>query len=302
VTEEAAASDWSHLVIAILGGDEREQEIARRAAATGAEVRAHGFPWPPEGISGVTQTADAASAMRGAHVALFPVPGIDEAGALFAPHSSKPIVPDRELLARMAPGGRIILGRASDQLRAAAEEANVTLIEYEDDQELMLLRGPAVVEGALKLAIEATDITINGAVIAVVGYGNIGSLLALALAGLGGDVHVAARNPVQRAHASAVGIPALRLEELVALAPTVDMLFSTVPARVVTDDLLRALKRGSLVMDLAAPPGGVDLDLARDLGHTAIWARGLGSRAPVTVGRSQWEGIAARIRAFSDLG
>ena len=35
-----AAIDWSKLVIGMLGGDKREQEIARRAAATGATVRA----------------------------------------------------------------------------------------------------------------------------------------------------------------------------------------------------------------------------------------------------------------------
>jgi dipicolinate synthase subunit A len=48
-------------------------------------------------------------------------------------------------------------------------------------------------------------------------------------------------------------------------------------------------------VDIAAPPGGVDLDLARSLGHRAWWARGMGRRAPVTVGRSQWTGIARRI-------
>jgi dipicolinate synthase subunit A len=49
------------------------------------------------------------------------------------------------------------------------------------------------------------------------------------------------------------------------------------------------------VLDLAPPSGSVDLEAARDLGHTAIWARGLGSRAPVTVGASQWHGLRRRI-------
>ena len=45
----------------------------------------------------------------------------------------------------------------------------------------------------------------------------------------------------------------------------------------------------------AAPPGGVHLDYARSKGITALWGRALGRRAPVTVGRSQWKGIAERI-------
>jgi dipicolinate synthase subunit A len=69
------------------------------------------------------------------------------------------------------------------------------------------------------------------------------------------------------------------------------MVFSTVPAQVVGRDLLERLPRGSLVLDIAPPPDHADLDLAAELGHRAVWARGLGRRAPVTVGRSQWMGL-----------
>jgi dipicolinate synthase subunit A len=283
----------------MLGGDAREREIARLAASTGAQVRGYGFPWPSEGIPGVDQAPDPGAALAGAHVALFPVPGMAD-GALFAPAASGPIVPSPDLLRLMAPGATIILGRADDRLRRAAEQAGVSLREYEDDQELMLLRAPAVVEGVLGAAIGATDVTIHSADIAVVGYGNIGSLLALTLVRLGGRVRVVARNPVQRAHAEAVGAEPLPLEALPALAPELDMLFSTVPEQVVGPEVLRSLKSGALIVDIAAPPGGVDLDLARALGHEAIWARGMGARAPVTVGRSQWKGIEARIGDFLD--
>jgi dipicolinate synthase subunit A len=289
---------WSELIIAVVGGDEREQEVTRLAAATGAEVRAYGFPWPSDGVPGVIAVPDPAAALTGAHVALFPVPGISEEGALFAPAAPEPIVPTSELLGLMAAGAMILLGRADDRLKEAAAATDVTLIEYEDDQELMLLRAPAVVEGAVQLAIEATDITIHGATIAVVGYGNIGSILALTLLRLGARVRVLARNPVQRAHALAVGAEASPLEDLTTVGRDLDMLFATVPARVVDRDVLSALPKGALVMDLAAPPGGIDLDAARELGHKAIWARGQGRRAPITVGQSQWTGVEARIRAW----
>ena len=292
---------WDELIIAVVGGDEREQEVARLAALTGAEVRAYGFPWPAEGIPDVIYAPDPIAALTGAHVALFPVPGISEEGALFAPAAPEPIVPGPELLSRMSPGAAILLGRADDRLKAFGAAANVDLIEYEDDQELMLLRAPAVVEGAIQLAIEATDITISGGSIAVVGYGSIGSILVLTLLRLGGRVRVIARNPIQRAHALAVGADVAPLEELIAVAPELDMLFSAVPARVIGRDVLSALPTGALVMDLAAPPGGIDLDAARELGHKAIWARGQGRRAPITVGRSQWKGVEARIRAIRRL-
>src|SRR5580704_85234 len=87
--------DWSRLVIGMLGGDRREQEIARLAAATGAQVRAHGFPWPQGGIAGVRHLDDPAAVLAGARFALFPVPGIAASGALFAPAAPEPIVPTR---------------------------------------------------------------------------------------------------------------------------------------------------------------------------------------------------------------
>ena len=79
------------------------------------------------------------------------------------------------------------------------------------------------------------------------------------------------------------------------MAPELDMLFSTVSAPIIGRTILSSFERGSLIMDLSAPPGSVDLAAATELGHRAVWARGLGRRAPLTVGRSQWVGILRRI-------
>jgi dipicolinate synthase subunit A len=286
---------WGDLHIAVIGGDEREQEIARLAALEAGQVTAYGFPWPEEGIDGVVRADSPAEAARGASYALFPVPGIAADGSLFAPAATEPIVPDVALLRELRAGATVILGAADERLREAAAAASVDLVEYEHDRELMMLRGPAIVEGALELAIAHTDVTIHAAEVAVVGHGNIGALLARTLGALGARVIVLARNPAQRAAAHAGGAAVAPLDDMAAVAPRLAMVFSTVPAPVVDAEVLRALPPGSLVMDLAAPPGGVDLQAARDLGHTAIWARGLGRRAPVTVGASQWAGIRRRI-------
>src|SRR4051812_18737382 len=292
---EMPAIDWSKLVIGMLGGDKREQEIARRAAATGAEVRAHGFPWPEQGIDGIQHLDDPAAVLKGARFALFPIPGISASGALFAPAAPAPIVPNRAMLARMAPRAHIILGWADTNLKAHAEALSIKLHEYEWDRSLMLQRTPAIIEGLLKIVIENTAITIHNANACVVGQGTIGAVLTRYLVALGAHTHIAARNPEQRAAAFVAGATPHTLEELPELAPRLDFIFSTVPTRVVGEDVLSRLLNSALVVDLAAPPGGVDFDAAKRLGLNAIWGRGLGSRAPVTVGASQWGGIRARI-------
>lgn len=290
--------DWKQQTIAIVGGDRREQEIARQAGMTGADVCVFGFPWPEKGIANVTRAKDAASALRGANIALFPIPGMSAEGALFAPSAPEPIVPDRAKLAGMRAPAHIILGWANDALKAHCQSLSITLHEYEWDVELMLLRGPAIVEGMLKAIIENTDITIHNSRVCVVGQGTIGSLVTRWMVALGAHTHVAARNAVQRAAAFVAGAHVHPLEELASLAPKLDTIISTVPAQIVSRAVLARLPENALLVDLAAPPGGIDREAAKELGLKFIWARGMGSRAPVTVGASQWSGIRKRIEAI----
>ncbi len=286
---------WSDLTIAIVGGDDREQVIARLAAETGAEVRAFGFPWPEGGIPGVTASKSAAEAIEGARYALFPIPGLQD-GKLFAEGTSEPIHPDEELLSRLAPGA-LIIGNSDDAMDECAGRLGIPVDNYEGDEELMRLRAPAIVEGAISIAVQNTDRTLHMSEIAVVGFGNMGRQVAQTLLALRASVHVVARNPLQRAAAYALGAQPAPLEELPELAPDMLAIFSTVPAPIVDRTVLSRLPDDGVAIDIAAPPGSVDFEAAAELGVRAVWARGLGKRAPVTVGRSQWYGIRQRIEA-----
>lgn len=278
--------------IAVVGGDEREREIARLAAETGAKVSAFGFPWPDQGIESVRQAKDAADALKGVHVALFPIPGMTLDGAIFA---TEKIVPDQGLLDDMAAGAHIILGIADDGLKKAAANLGIGIHEYEHDQELMLLRAPAIVEGVIRIIVENTDVTIHKAAICVVGQGNIGKVLTRSLIALGGRVTVAARNAVQRANAYTMGAESIGIDALTVSAKAFDIIVSTVPAPIISTAIIDGLSASTLLVDISAPPGSIDLDHARSRGIRAVWARAMGRRAPITVGASQWSGISVTI-------
>jgi dipicolinate synthase subunit A len=147
----------------------------------------------------------------------------------------------------------------------------------------------------LRVIIENTDITIHRANICCVGYGTVGALVARTLVTLGARVHVVARNPAQRAEASAAGAEPHDFAEMKSALSASDIVVSSVPAQVLQLADLETVPKHALLVDLAAPPGGIDRDSVKELGLKFVWARGLGSRAPVTVGRIQWGGIRRRI-------
>jgi dipicolinate synthase subunit A len=79
--------------------------------------------------------------------------------------------------------------------------------------------------------------------------------------------------------------------------PRLEIVFNTVPEPVVDRAVLSMLRPGTLVVDMSAPPPGVDHAAAEELGLDLVWARGLGASAPRTVGASQWVGISRIIEA-----
>jgi dipicolinate synthase subunit A len=278
-------------IVAVLGGDGREIEIARQAALAGAEVRTCGLSAAAIAGTGATTRASIQDAVQNADVVICPIPLPAADGSLFAPQSVEKLVPNAEALRTMRRGGIFITGRASPQMREAVGALGLALHEYEADEELMLRRAPAIAEGAIRIAIEQTDVTLHGNRCMVVGFGKIAPTIAAMLRGLGAHVTVAARNPVQLAKAWAMGCETMPVSAVPELAPHMAVIFNTVPARLFTRDVLQPFGRETVLIDLAAPPGGVDQEAARQLGVRSIWARGLGGRAPRTVGQSQWSGI-----------
>lgn len=280
---------WQNLAVAFVGGDARETEMAYIAAGAGATVRVFGCP-APDG-SRVTVADSLAHALDGARIAVLPVPYSAIDGSLYAPFADAPIHVGAAELSKMSSDAHVIIGKSDEALASAAREAGVSVHEYENDTDLMLLRAPAIAEGAIKVAIERSPLTIHDTPIGLIGFGRIGQTLARGLLALNGRLHVFARRPEARAAAYAMGASSHALEDIPKLFPDLEIVYNCVPAPVLSDARLAHLRAGSLVIDLAAPPGGVDREAAEARGLVAVWARGLGASAPRSVARSQWTGV-----------
>ena len=76
-----------------------------------------------------------------------------------------------------------------------------------------------------------------------------------------------ARRPKQRNDAALCGYKVMSFEDVPIyghILAEVDFCFNTVPARVVCEDILSQFHKGSVVIDIASMPGGVDFDYCKE--------------------------------------
>lgn len=278
---------WAGARVAVLGGDTRELEVIRNFVAAGCDVRTFGVVADDNGGK---PAASPQEAVRGAGVVVTPVPGIAAGDVLFARAADEPIIVDRGLLAEAAPGAFFFSGRATPTIAAAGEELGIRFHHLFDDDELQLFHAIPTAEGAIAITVSETDDTIHDADALVVGYGRIGSILARGLQGLGARAMVAARRSEVRARAFAqghtvVGTDPDALRDAVARAR---LLYNTAPAMVLPRPVLEHLSPDAFVMDLAAPPGGIDHEALDELGAHWVWARAQAGTAPRHSGHAQF--------------
>ena len=156
-----------------------------------------------------------------------------------------------------------------------------------DREELAVRNAVPTAEGALRLAMEAAPVTLHGAACVVTGFGRVGQALALRLRALGADVWVAERSPARQALAESMSLPCGGFAALPARLSTAELVFNTVPAPVLGEAELAALRQGTPVIELASAPGGVDGEAAAHHGIRVILAPGLpGKEAPLTAARA----------------
>ena len=205
--------------------------------------------------------------------------------------------PLAELLRAAKPGAVALGGRLSAQAKTIAQQAGVELVDYYARPELAIYNAIPTAEGCIGILLRESTRTLWGANILLLGFGPVGQALGVRLAALGADVTVCARRPEQRALAESLGLRGAELARLGALAPAFDRVVNTIPAPVLTEPVLTALRPGSLIVDLASKPGGTDFAAAQRLGLRAIHALSLPAVcAPETAGEAVARTVLAILR------
>jgi len=286
--------------IAVIGGDRRSLAAAAVFKQRCGAASVWGFDRCEDASAGgAVLCSSLCASLADADAVMLGLPASTDGVRVNCPLSSRELKLS-ELFALLSPDTPVFGGHVTDEVYDAASEHGIKIYDYYDREELCVLNALPTAEGAAAIAINELPTTLHSSNVLVLGYGRTAKVLCRTLKALGALVTACARKPSDHAWMKTEGIcaadictlecPDARPAEGTANAAQklmeCDILFNTVPVRLLTRTALSLLRPGTPVIDLASKPGGVDFDAAREIGTNVIWALSLpGKTAPVTAGR-----------------
>ena len=243
----------------VIGGDERMKYLAQSIAADGYPVCVCGLE--KLGTCRGAAECDLPQLAAKSSVILLPLPATKDGLFLNAPYAENEIRLDddfaRLFMHKTVCGGMLQRLTASSSLWREIEPE-----DYYRREELAVGNAIPTAEGAVGIAIREYPGTINGAKCLITGFGRIGKNLAIILRGMGAEVFCAARKKADLMQMRAFGVQPLTYREI---SRRFDLIFNTVPAKVLTSPVLMQQTRDTLIIELASAPGGIDLKRAEEL-------------------------------------
>ncbi|MBQ2687781.1 MAG: dipicolinate synthase [Clostridia bacterium] len=265
---------------AIIGGDKRQLYSARSIADDGFEVILGGFDRVLSMRS--VKILPPFEAAQKAEVVILPLPSVDKEGFIPASFSEEKIS-----LKKLAPFlcGKRVFCAMKDKLIAQSTVLSTQLLsDYYEREDFVLSNAYVTAEGAIQIAMEKFEGTLNGAKILVCGFGRIGKALTRLLLAFSPKLTVSARKSEDLVAIRMLGAKAVKTSEL-EKEKGFDIIFSTVPALVFRPELLAKVASDALLIDLASMPGSVDFEAAKRLQIDCVHALSLpGKSSPKTAG------------------
>lgn len=174
----------------------------------------------------------------------------------------------------------------SSEILQKFEENNIKYVNVMDSDYIAYLNAIPTAEGAIYKAMEYTDFVLHNANVLVLGFGRVGKILASKLKGLDANVFCEARNKKDLAHIEALGYNVIELKNLDDVLGKMDIIFSTIPYKILDSDRLKKINKDTIIIDLASMPGSIDYETANKLNIKAYLELGIPAKiAPMTASK-----------------
>ncbi len=270
--------------ILVLGGDMRIAALADFFNQEGYDVAAYGFDSEVDFSGGIPMAENLEDAVRDRDIIVTGLPVTNDDITIRTPLCSDKIY-IYDVLKAMSKNQLLVGGKITPKLKSMCEIYNIRAVDYFEREELTVLNAVPTAEGAIEIAMEMLPVTIHGSKSLVLGFGRIGKVLAKDLHGLGAEVYVEARRFEDLSWINAYGYNHIYLPDLKAQLPKFDVIYNTIPYKVLTEDMIKYIRRDCLIIDLASLPGGIDDEKAEKYGLKVVHALSLpGKTSPKTSG------------------
>lgn len=175
--------------------------------------------------------------------------------------------------------GKIVYtGSVNEIVKEKLIENNINFIDLINFEEFSVLNAIATSEGAIKKAIELTDVTLNSSNILILGFGRIGRILAHQLSSFGANIYCEARKNKDIAIIKSIGYNVVELNDVEANISKMDIIFNTIPHCILDSKMLEKVKEDVCIIDLASSPGGIDFEYAKKNKINYEWYLGIPSK------------------------
>jgi len=267
-------------VFTVVGGDKRNIALAKMLSGQGHIIKLFGFVNYERETP--IQCKNMYEAINDADFIIGPIPCSHNGSALNAPFHNAPIYVE-DLFRLIKPRQVLMAGYIKPETMLLANKYSIHAIDLLNREELLVSNAIPTAEGAIKIAIEETDITLHGNRMLVIGYGRIGKVLSGMLRGIGAQVSVVVNKNEASALAKSNGHNAVFFTDMDAHLKHADVIFNTVPKILLDKGNMKHIRKETLVIDLASPPYGVDVNDSRDFGLKVLYTNSLpGKIAPIT--------------------
>jgi dipicolinate synthase subunit A len=183
-------------------------------------------------------------------------------------------------------------GVITKELKETASDYAINVYDFFEQEYVAVLNAIPTAEGAVKTAIEESERTIFSSKALITGYGRCAKALCSVLKAMGAECYATYRSEKDHALIKAASIIPINFYDIKNNVSDKDYIFNTIPAMVLSKEVLKNVNKNAVIVDIAQAPGGVDFSFARNINLHAFYCPGLPGRvAPFTAAEILKEAI-----------